>query len=337
MKIIASTGNPQVSTVYIAEFDQGRCVEMAEAVQPPVPLHEKWVLIVSTLFGCPAKCLMCDAGGNYHGKLTKQEIFDQLDFLITNRFPDRRVPVSKFKIQFARMGEPALNSEVLDVLEELLAKYDAPGLIPSISTVAPVGTDSFFQKLTEIKSERYANGRFQLQFSIHTTDVKLRDKLVPIKKWDFAQIARYGDRFLGEGDRKIALNFALTRQAPLEPEALLEYFDPDKFMIKITPLNPTYAAARNKLSSYVDPSRDNNHSEIVSSIRRAGYDVIVSIGEIEENYIGSNCGQYLRRHLESKKRMTAGYSYDIKEPSFTHVSGSLDNRQLRKNHGNNDQ
>ena len=45
---------------------------------------------------------------------------------------------------------------------------------------------------------------------------RLRDRLVPVKKWPPARVAAYGETFYEPGDRKIALNFALAEGAPLE-------------------------------------------------------------------------------------------------------------------------
>jgi hypothetical protein len=50
--------------------------------------------------------------------LTAEEILMQIDHMVNEWFPDGIVPASKFKIQFARMGEPSLNMAVLDALEE---------------------------------------------------------------------------------------------------------------------------------------------------------------------------------------------------------------------------
>jgi len=256
---------------------------------------------------------MCDAGGYFHGKPSAEEILAQIDFIVRNRYPDGRVPSRQFKIQFARMGEPALNDAVLDVLDELPRRYDAPGLMPSISSVAPFGTDAFFERLLEIKNRLYADGHFQFQFSIHTTDLVLRDELVPVKKWDFAKMAEFGKRFYREGDRKITLNFALAQGQPLDPAVLLEYFSPDIFLIKITPLNPTYRAVENNLETYINSNADASQDEIVAALEEAGYQVIVSIGEVEENLIGSNCGQYLRRHLEAEEGLSGGYTYALED------------------------
>jgi 23S rRNA (adenine2503-C2)-methyltransferase len=308
MKVVAKAGNDDVATVYVAELDNGRLIEFVESVQPPIPREKKWVLIVSTLYGCPVGCRFCDAGGYYQGKLSKHEIMSQIDYLVRRRFPNGCVPVRKFKIQFARMGDPALNQSVLGVLEELPRAYDAPGLMPTLSTVAPAKTEPFFERLTGIKSELYRE-RFQLQFSIHTTDKRKRDWLIPVEKWDLDEISKYGESFHRKEERKITLNFALGDGMPVDPEVLLRYFDQDKFLIKITPVNPTYRASENRISSHILPER--RSYEFIDGLRDAGYEVILSIGELEENDIGSNCGQYVTNYLKQKKGAVAGYTYPL--------------------------
>jgi 23S rRNA (adenine2503-C2)-methyltransferase len=313
MKVHASAGNEAIAMVYIVETSSGNLVECVESVQPPLPREKKWVLLVSTMFGCPIGCLMCDAGGYYHGKPTKDEILAQIDFLVGNRFPDGDIPCEQFKIQFARMGEPSLNMQVLEVLQELPQRYHAPGLMPSISTVAPAGTERFFERLLEIKQENYTGGHFQFQVSLHTTDISLRDRFIPVKKWSFAQMGKFGERFHTAGDRKITLNFALAQGMLVDPAVLLSFFDPDRFLIKITPLNPTYRARENDLISYINPVGAEQKYEIIQALQASGYQVILSIGEMEENYIGSNCGQYLRRHLSADEPMAEGYTYKVEE------------------------
>lgn len=317
MKILAQAGNEDIAVVYIAEMNNGRLVEFVESVQPPIPREKKWVLILSTLFGCPAGCLFCDAGKDYRGRLSKADMISQIDFLIANRFPDRKVPVGKFKIQFARMGEPAFNQNVLDVLRELPDLYDAPGLLPTLSTIAPRGCDGFFKRLLEIKDRIYRE-RFQLQFSIHTTDGELRDWLIPIRKWGLKEIAEYGKAFYREGARKITLNFALAEGMPVSPDHLRRHFSPHKFLIKITPVNPTCRASENKISSYIQPNKQNY--EIISALEEEGYEVILSVGELEENQIGSNCGQYITNYLRERRIIKGGYTYPLQEVSGTNCT-----------------
>ena len=134
-----------------------------------------------------------------------------------------------------------------------------------------------------------------------------------MKKWSFAQIGEFGERFFAQGDRKITLNFALAQGMPVDPAVLLKFFDPDKFLVKITPLNPTYRARENDLTSYINPLSAVQKYDIAQDLQDAGYQVIISIGEREENAIGSNCGQYLRRHLAAEAPIEDGYTYQVEE------------------------
>lgn len=304
IKIIKKTGTPDIATLYIGEFAKAKLVEFVESVHPPRQSHiKKVVFIVSSLNGCPVGCRFCDASGYYKGQLSKEEIFAQIDFMAQKRFGSQCINVEKFKIQFARMGEPSFNPAVLEVLKEIPTRYKTPNLTVSLSTIAPESSRDFFKKLLLIKKEIYP-GNFQLQFSVHSTDLAYRRWLIPVKTWDLKQIAAYGNTFYEQG-KKITLNFALDAKAPLDITAMLEYFDPEKFLIKITPINPTYKADENGMSSLVKPEKTDY--DIVENLENAGYQVIVSIGALEENLIGSNCGQYLLTHLKALKKLTDGY------------------------------
>jgi 23S rRNA (adenine2503-C2)-methyltransferase len=311
MRVFAETGDSDIATVYMADLGDDKILEFVEALQPPFKRRERWILMVSTLFGCPVGCMICDAGGQYQGKPDAQQIIDQIDYMVDKWFPDRIIPSEKFKIQFARMGEPALNPAVLDVLNSLPSRYCAPGLIPSISTIAPHGSDDFFEHLMEIKNRLYPNGKFQFQYSLHTTDQSQRDLLIPVRKWNFSQMSKFGDRFIQNGDRKITLNFALAENMAIDQNVLLEFFDPQKYLIKITPVNPTCQAVKNGLVSYLDPKNPKERNGLANRLSESGYDVIVSIGEVEENQIGSNCGQYVLKYLQSQNEISDGYTYPV--------------------------
>jgi len=298
VKIVGQRGESDLATVYIAELKDGQLIEFVESMQPPLPQNEKWILIVSTLKGCPVNCPICDAGISYSGKLSFAEIIGQIDYMVRNRYNDGKVPVSKFKIQFARMGDPAFNPAVLDVLQELPFIYDAPGLLPSISTIAPRGCDYFWEKLTAVKKKLYTEGRFQMQFSIHTSSEEARSELVPCNTWSFAEMSEWGEDFYSSGDRKISLNFAAVRGYPVDPAVIADLFSPEYFMIKLTPVNPTHSSRNRGLTGIIDPDCPETADELVSGFKNAGFDTILSIGETRENRIGSNCGMYVG-HLSS--------------------------------------
>lgn len=309
MRIIGEFGREDVAKVYVAAMRDGgnHVVEFVESLQPPIPREKKWVLIVSSSFGCPMDCLMCDAGGRYQGKLETGEILAQVDHMVLGRYPEGTVPSEKFKIQFARMGEPSLNPNVLEALCAIANRYDAPGLMACVSTIAPEGSGKFFERLAAIKRSQYAGGKFQLQFSIHTTDDEKRDWLLPGRKWGLERIASFGDGFHDEGDRRITLNFALTRGLPVDPDVIARHFDPEKFAVKLTPLNPTAKAIRNGLASALDPFEPSAGVKLAKAFGDLGFETILSIGELEENRIGSNCGQFVSMMDGQSLRMDGRY------------------------------
>ena len=125
----------------------------------------------------------------------------------------------------------------------------------------------------------------------------------------------FAEKYLQAGDRKITLNFALAKGMPVDPQVMLAYFDPQKFLIKVTPVNPTCQAVKHGLASYVDPHEPGAKNEIAHRLVESGYEVIVSIGEAEENKIGSNCGQYVLKYLEGKTSIEGGYTYQVEDVS----------------------
>ncbi|MFA5312591.1 MAG: hypothetical protein WC375_04620 [Methanomassiliicoccales archaeon] len=319
MKVLAEYGN-ELAKVYVAQMrdDPRSVIEFVESVQPPLPREEKWVLIVSSMFGCPIGCRMCDAGGDFAGPLSTDELLAQIDALVVRRYPDRRIPSSKFKVQFARMGEPSLNPSVLEAVRLLPTIYQAPGLIASLSTVAPVRAANFFDELITIKERSYGAGKFQLQFSVHTTDQDKRNELIPTRTWTFEQMARYGDRFCcpEEWDRKVTLNFAPIIGYPIDASVIREHFNPEKFLIKLTPLNPTLRSMDGGLSSAITSGPSRTSEMLINDFSRNGFEVILSIGEAEENRIGSNCGQFIQRTLREGRRPRDAYDlgrYQLRE------------------------
>lgn len=323
MKILAEYGRDDLAKVYVVQLreqqliektGQSYLVECVESVQPPLPLEKKWVLIVSSMYGCPIGCKMCDAGGDFSGCLTTEEILSQIDYMVRRRFPEGKPRTSKFKIQFARMGEPSLNPAVLDALLELPRRYDSQTLHISVSSVAPDTRTSrrFFDRLLRIKERYYMQGRFQLQFSLHTTNTMKRDELIPVKKWSFEEIAAYGKRFYQpeNGDKKITLNFAPIQGFPIDVERLSTYFTPDCFLIKLTPVNPTVRSHEGGFLSAIDPNNCASAKGLLTRLQQNGYEVILSIGVLEENQIGSNCGQFIQRAQSTNRRPEKSYELE---------------------------
>jgi len=295
MRIIGKNGRKDLANVYLAEMrnDPGMMVEFVDSCEPAVGCRDKkWVIVISSQFGCPVGCLMCDAGGDFKGNLTMFEIIAQIEHVMLENKELDPQKCQKLKVQFARMGEPALNDAVIDALYWLAEKY--PHAMPCIATVAPAGRNKWFESLLNV-SRKFDD--FQLQFSINTTDLELGDKLIPFSKMGWPWLAIYGERFFRPGSRKPSLNFALSPGIPVEAKRIAEYFDPEYFVIKLTPLNPTATAGENLLECVNSFERAKMLvTEKAREFSSLGYEVIESVGNMEENEIGSNCGQMVRKY-----------------------------------------
>jgi 23S rRNA (adenine2503-C2)-methyltransferase len=295
----ATVGREGLAFVYMLQLDDDprHLVETVDSIDPRYPRADKAVIIISTQFGCPVGCLMCDAGGQFEGNLTAEQMLAQVRFVSARR--PENLASRKLKVHFARMGEPALNPAVLEALEQLPTELPTPHLLPCISTVAPRGSQAFFAELQRIKKRRY-DGHFQLQFSINTTDETLRRRLIPTPHLELGAIAELAGAFCKRpDDRKVVLNFALGCDFPVDVDLLARRFDSARFMVKLTPINPTEQAQRSGLTTILSAADPASADALAGRLRQRGFDTVVSIGESEETDIGSNCGQFVRARLET--------------------------------------
>ncbi len=294
MEVVKVIGDPQVAEVGVARFrgEDAYTTETVDGLTPPQKREEKWVINVSTQFGCPVGCPFCDAALQYHGNLTADELLDQVRWAL-QRHPGVAEKCQKLKVHFARMGEPALNPAVLDAMERLPEVVRSPGLWCCVATVTPRGREDWFERLLLLKRRLY-HGRFQLQFSVQSTSEEDRARLIPIPHWSLDDLARYGRRFFEPGDRKVVLNFALARDVEYRPEVIESTFEPERFAIKLTPVNPTAAGAQNGFETILRSEASSRLDRACERLTDSGYDVVISIGDEREDQIGSNCGQAVR-------------------------------------------
>lgn len=290
LRIISKISIDKVASTYVGYVRNNRknLIEFVDSTPPPQSDRKrKWVIIVSSQIGCALRCKFCDASMYFRGNLDKDEIISQIEYVINNHTTINPHSTEKFKIQFARMGEPALNNAVIEAILDLKSRY--PEYIPCIATTAPIGSEKFFERLLSIKGQ-FAD--FQLQFSINSTDLYYRDKIMPFKKLPLNWIGRYAQKFYTVGKRKVVLNFALPLGATMDYKIIERYFSPKYCIVKLTPLNPT----KNAISSNFNISEDCEkiHSFLkfhADNLLKIGFQSIISIGDMRENTVLSNCGQ----------------------------------------------
>lgn len=291
MDVQGEDGVAEVAVLKLREGDHF-IVETVDGQDPPKSKDEKWIINVSTQFGCPVGCPFCDAGGSFAGNLTVDELLAQVRWAL-DRNPGQAPRCQKLKVHFARMGEPALNDAVIGALERLPDMVKSPGLWGCLATVAPRGREAWFDRLLDVKSASY-HGHFQLQFSVQSTDPSARARLIPIPTWDMEDIAVFGERFFRPGDRRVILNFALAQGFEFDPDRISAVFSPEKFAVKLTPVNPTARGEENGFVTRLRGKDDEKLNHAMSVLEERGWDVIVSIGDVREDRIGSNCGQAVR-------------------------------------------
>lgn len=295
LTILSQNGDPSIAEVFVAQTRAGdatRLIEFVDGLDPRHSRETKWIVNLSTQYGCPVGCAFCDAAHRYFGDLTADELLAQVAAVLA-RHPQAAARCEKLKIHFARMGEPALNDAVLDALCRLPGLVKTPGLWACLATTAPAGREAWFERLLMIKNECYL-GRCQLQFSLNTSDEAQRRSLTPIRLLPFSWINAYAARFHGRKDRKVTLNFALARGFALDPQRIAQRFDPAHVALKLTPLNPTHTGRKHAL----DTLSEDEIGERAAALGECGFEVLISSGDTRENAIGSNCGQSVRRLRE---------------------------------------
>ncbi len=306
MRILETRSAGPLGQLYLARLPgaRDRLIEFVDTVEPGVPKREKWVLMLSTQVGCVIGCRMCDGGAmGWRGNLTAGEIVAQVRRVVKDNpgLDARRHP--KLKVHFARLGEPTLNPATPEALERLAAEWGGPGLMASISTVGPDTPTAAerLEEMREVKDRLYRDGRFQLQFSAHSTDEKVRREVMRARPWSLERVAEFGRRWKRPGDRKVTLNFALAPGQPLEPEVVARIFDPETFLVKITPVNPTRAAEASgsaRLWNEAPP----DVAAARAGLRALGFDVILSPSAPEEIEAATSCGQLWSTALRDEAR-----------------------------------
>lgn len=286
---------PGVAELYAAERrdDPTRRVEFIDALDPGIPREKKWVAMVSTQFGCCVGCAMCDAGERrFRGNVPAEDMLEQVRRILGAHPETDPRSVAMFKLHFARMGEPTFNPGVLEAIETLAKGGALPGLVPSISTVGPDCPPSvdFLEELMRLKNRFFKGGRFQLQFSVHTTDPVQRRALIPIRTWGLDRVGAFARRWVKAGDRKVTLNFVSSPDLVVDPAALAAACRPEDCLVKLTPTHPTKRAARNGLVDDWSQAPERVR-ERAAAFEAAGFKVIINAPWPEETAGGVSCGQ----------------------------------------------
>lgn len=262
----------------------------------PMPLTEKWVITISTQYGCSMGCKFCDVPKVGAGR--NVTLFDLRDQILTaiRRHPEVK-HTKRLNIHYARMGEPTWNYFVVVnaiLLHDIVKPYIGDSLIhPVVSTMLPKnnrGLREFLRQWTDkVKNETF-NGDAGLQFSINSTDDRQREYLFSGNSLPLEEIAEIGRELPMPLGRKYALNFALADDSIIDGKRLRELFDPDKFMCKITPLHRTASCEQNHIATTDGYELFSPYKAVEEDLKANGFDVIVFVPSYDEDNGLITCG-----------------------------------------------
>jgi 23S rRNA (adenine2503-C2)-methyltransferase len=196
----------------------------------------------------------------------------------------------RINLHFARMGEPTWNQDVLKTTNGLRRS-----LCPSfkfhsvVSTMMPArnnGLAAFLNKWMWMKAD--AGGDAGLQISVNSTDEVERVKMFGNNAHMLQTISEMFQDVPVVG-RKIALNFAVADYT-IDAKRLRSLFDPERFMIKLTPMHMTDACKANGIRTPGNATTLASYKHHEKALKAEGFDVLVFIASAAEDEGRITCG-----------------------------------------------
>lgn len=265
----------------------------------PLPVSEKWVITMSTQFGCPMKCKFCDVPNyGFHGNAIFED-FQKQFYSALKMFPNTKY-TDRLNVHFARMGEPSFNRNVINfagwMYKHKMDIFNNTGvrlevIHPVVSTMLPKSAKiwDFVHSWCCVKNDIY-NGQAGLQFSVNSTDDAQRDDMFAGMSNSLEEISKLGKSLPVPLGRKYCLNFCIADDTIIDAEKLATLFDSEKFMVKLTPIHKTTASVDNGIKTTEGYSNYTPYQQHEANLIKAGFDVIVFVPSQEEEDSLITCG-----------------------------------------------
>jgi len=260
-----------------------------------MPLEKKWVITVSTQYGCSMKCKFCDVPKVGAGRnATLNDLVGQVETAISLHPEVKRT--DRLNIHYARMGEPTFNPDVITHAFRIKG-CDNPlndSLIhPVVSTMLPRKNKmlrGFLDVWTNsIKNDIY-RGDAGLQFSINSTNDSQRNEMFSGNSLSLDEISAIGESLPMPVGRKYALNIALADTYEVNAKEMKRLFSPDKFMVKITPLHVTGSSESNNIITSGGYTDYTPYQSVEKDLIAEGFDVLVFVPSPDEDESRITCG-----------------------------------------------
>jgi 23S rRNA (adenine2503-C2)-methyltransferase len=264
-----------------------------------LPLEEKWVITVSTQYGCSMGCTFCDVPKVGPGvNATVGDILWQVH-LCRLLHPEVSLrEIKRLNLHYARMGEPTWNWNVLYAtywLSGAMANISKPGIFhPVVSTMLPKGNTKLLDFLREwMLFKNGTDGHAGLQLSINSTNPAERYWMFGGSAMALSNASDLMDMVFAKSGfpigRKVTLNFAVANYV-VDAQLLADLFPPKYFICKLTPMHKTAAATANGIATAGDYTEYAPYADLEQRLKDVGYDVLVFIASKEEDESRITCG-----------------------------------------------
>lgn len=268
-----------------------------------MPLSEKWVVTVSTQYGCPMKCTFCDVPNiEFKGNASFTDLQLQL-YNAIRLFPSVHY-TERLNLHYARMGDPIFNEAVFDFAvwmyqNKRQIEHDTglriEVLHPVLTTSLPrrfKGLKDRILRWCDIKNDIY-NGQAGFQFSINSTNEAQRSEMYRDMQLTLQEFSVVADLMPDPVSRKYCLNFAFSTDYKIDAAYLVSLFDPAKFMCKITPIHNNTACRENGIETVGGYDSFAPYARAESDLKEFGFDVLVFVPSIDEEDGLVTCGNLI--------------------------------------------
>ena len=261
-----------------------------------MPLSEKWVVTLSTQYGCNSGCKFCDVPKVGKGiNATYNDLKGQIETALL--LHPEVSSTKRLNVHFARMGEPSWNPNVLAVtrdLHKITKQHIGNSLIhPVFTTMCPNNNKLLFKMLNEwtvdIKNDLF-RGDAGLQLSINSTSDYQREDMFSGSAISLEELSSIVIDLPEPRGRKYALNFALADNYEVDAKRLRRLFDPRKCMVKITPLHITHSCEENNIKTTGGYNSFVPYQKAEADLINEGFDVLIFIPSSDEDGGRITCG-----------------------------------------------
>jgi 23S rRNA (adenine2503-C2)-methyltransferase len=265
--------------------------------QNMLPLEDKWVITISSQYGCSMGCKFCDVPNAGAGiNATMNDMIGQV-FTARDLHPEVK-QTKRLNLHYARMGEPTWNDSVISsalwLTDRISGMFNKVCFHPVVSTMMPKtnkNLSAFIEAWCFYKNENQ-KGEAGLQLSINSTNEKEREWMFSSNALTLEEIGKIVKNLPSSKGRKYTLNFAIATYE-IDPNTLLRYFDPNDWICKLTPMHKTNTALKHDIKTEGDYTEIYPYLKDEQSLKDAGYDVLVFVASEYEDLGRITCGNAL--------------------------------------------